>query len=117
VYWRHYLFRTQRSGCAVAMHPESLHGRRLAFRLAPGMGTTDGQGTVLVVAAGPAGLAVALSLARPGFDASLADVAAEVGGRVFKEARLPDVSESRCAPNDSLSCSACPVFPRISVSP
>ncbi|MEI6460144.1 MAG: FAD-dependent oxidoreductase [Pseudomonadota bacterium] len=53
----------------------------------------DGEGTVLVVGAGPAGLEAALTLARRGFEVALADAASEVGGRVVKESRLPGLGE------------------------
>lgn len=46
----------------------------------------------LVVGAGPAGLECALQLARRGYQVTLADSAAEPGGRVLRESRLPGLS-------------------------
>jgi dimethylamine/trimethylamine dehydrogenase len=50
-------------------------------------------GTVLVVGAGPAGLEAALTLGRRGYVVALADAAAQTGGRVTLESRLPGLSE------------------------
>ena len=47
----------------------------------------------LVVGAGPAGLEAALTLARRGFKVTLAEAAAELGGRVSRECRLPGLAE------------------------
>lgn len=46
----------------------------------------------LVVGAGPAGLECALQLARRGYRVTLADAAAEPGGRVLRESRLAGLS-------------------------
>ncbi len=48
---------------------------------------------VLVVGAGPAGLEVALSLARRGYEVALAEAGLEPGGRVARECRLPGLGE------------------------
>ncbi|MEJ8572008.1 FAD-dependent oxidoreductase [Microbaculum marinum] len=52
-----------------------------------------GEGTVLIVGAGPAGLEAAHVLGRRGFTVSLADKAGEPGGRVTRESRLPGLAE------------------------
>jgi dimethylamine/trimethylamine dehydrogenase len=49
----------------------------------------DGSGSVLVVGGGPAGLEAALTLARRGFEVSVADRAPELGGRLRFETALP----------------------------
>ena len=48
--------------------------------------------SVLVVGAGPAGLECALSLGRRGYDVTLAEAAAEIGGRLRFETRLPGLA-------------------------
>jgi dimethylamine/trimethylamine dehydrogenase len=48
--------------------------------------------TVLIVGAGPAGLECALSLARRGYEVSLAEAAEEPGGRLRFETRLPGLA-------------------------
>ncbi len=45
--------------------------------------------TILIVGGGPAGLECAVTLARRGYDVTLADAAAEFGGRLRFETRLP----------------------------
>ncbi|MBV8147022.1 MAG: FAD-dependent oxidoreductase [Gammaproteobacteria bacterium] len=57
-------------------------------RVPPGKG-----GTVLIVGAGPAGLEAALVLGKRGYTVTLADAAAEAGGRVTLESRLPGLAE------------------------
>ena len=47
---------------------------------------------VLVVGAGPAGLEASLALARRGYGVTLAEQAAEPGGRVARECRLPGLN-------------------------
>jgi dimethylamine/trimethylamine dehydrogenase len=47
---------------------------------------------VLVVGAGPAGLECALSLGRRGYEVTLAEAAAEIGGRLRFETRLPGLA-------------------------
>jgi dimethylamine/trimethylamine dehydrogenase len=47
---------------------------------------------VLIVGAGPAGLEAAMMLGRRGYEVVLADRAAELGGRVLREARLPGLA-------------------------
>ncbi len=46
----------------------------------------------LIIGAGPAGLECAVTLSRAGHKVTIADSAAEAGGRVSKEARLPGLS-------------------------
>jgi dimethylamine/trimethylamine dehydrogenase len=53
----------------------------------------DAAGSVLIVGAGPAGLEAAHILGKRGFDVTLADAAAEPGGRVSRESRLPGLGE------------------------
>jgi dimethylamine/trimethylamine dehydrogenase len=53
----------------------------------------DGAGRVLIVGAGPAGLEAAHILGKRGFEVALADGAAEAGGRVSRESRLPSLRE------------------------
>ena len=48
--------------------------------------------TVLVVGAGPAGLEAAVSLARRGYEVTLADAADTPGGRINRECALPGLS-------------------------
>jgi dimethylamine/trimethylamine dehydrogenase len=50
-------------------------------------------GSVLIVGAGPAGLEAAHVLGRRGYQVALADAAAEPGGRVTLESRLPGLGE------------------------
>ena len=57
-------------------------------RVAAGKG-----GSVLVVGAGPAGLEAAHILGKRGYTVALADAAAEPGGRVTLESRLPGLAE------------------------
>jgi dimethylamine/trimethylamine dehydrogenase len=57
-------------------------------RVAAGKG-----GSVLVVGAGPAGLEAAHILGKRGYTVTLADAAAEPGGRVTLESRLPGLAE------------------------
>jgi dimethylamine/trimethylamine dehydrogenase len=57
-------------------------------RVAPGKG-----GSVLIVGAGPAGLEAAHILGKRGYSVTLADAAAEPGGRVTLESRLPGLAE------------------------
>ena len=49
-------------------------------------------GTVLVVGAGPAGLEAALAAGNRGYQVVLAEAAAELGGRVTLESRLPGLA-------------------------
>ena len=49
-------------------------------------------GSVLIVGAGPAGLEAALAAGRRGYQVILAEGAAELGGRVSRESRLPGLS-------------------------
>jgi dimethylamine/trimethylamine dehydrogenase len=48
---------------------------------------------VLVVGGGPAGMEVALSAGRRGYEVVLIETSGELGGRVVKEARLPGLAE------------------------
>ena len=57
-------------------------------RVPPGKG-----GSVLIVGAGPAGLEAAHILGKRGYTVTLADAAAEPGGRVTLESRLPGLAE------------------------
>jgi dimethylamine/trimethylamine dehydrogenase len=50
-------------------------------------------GSVLIVGAGPAGLEAAHVLGKRGYTVALADAAAEPGGRVTLESRLPGLAE------------------------
>ena len=59
----------------------------------PEVARTKGEGSVLVVGSGPAGLEAALTLARRGFQVSVADKAREFGGRLVWESRLPGLRE------------------------
>jgi len=58
-------------------------------RIAP----KDSDASVLIVGAGPAGLEAARALGQRGYTVTLADKAAEAGGRVARERRLPGLSE------------------------
>jgi dimethylamine/trimethylamine dehydrogenase len=51
-----------------------------------------GDGRVLVVGAGPAGLEAAQSLGKRGYEVVLAEAGDELGGRVLGEARLPGLA-------------------------
>ncbi len=51
-----------------------------------------GKSRVLVVGGGPAGLECALWLGRRGVDVTLAEATRDLGGRVFREARLPGLA-------------------------
>ncbi len=51
--------------------------------------------TILIVGAGPAGLECAVSLAKRGHQVTIADAAAEFGGRVTTESQLPGLSAWR----------------------
>ncbi|MFM2354285.1 MAG: hypothetical protein RLZZ528_21, partial [Pseudomonadota bacterium] len=53
----------------------------------------DGKGSVLVVGGGPAGLECALTLARRGFQVSVADSGKDFGGRLLWESRLPGLRQ------------------------
>jgi dimethylamine/trimethylamine dehydrogenase len=48
--------------------------------------------TVLIIGAGPSGLECALTLARRGYEVSLAEAADEIGGRLRFETRLPGLA-------------------------
>ena len=56
----------------------------------PAKSTDD---SFLIVGAGPAGLEAALSLARRGYEVTLAEADEEVGGRVTQESRLPGLAQ------------------------
>ncbi len=56
----------------------------------PAKGSDD---AVLIVGAGPAGLECALSLARRGYEVTLAEARNDVGGRVTAESALPGLAE------------------------
>ena len=51
------------------------------------------QSSVLVVGAGPAGLEATLALGRRGYDVTLAEGTADLGGRVLRESRMPGLAE------------------------
>jgi dimethylamine/trimethylamine dehydrogenase len=53
------------------------------------------QSTILIVGGGPAGLECAVTLARRGYAVTLADAAAEFGGRLRFETRLPGLNTWR----------------------
>ena len=53
----------------------------------------DGEGSVLVVGAGPAGLEAAHILGRRGFDVAVVDAQNHAGGRVTRESKLPGLAE------------------------
>lgn len=55
----------------------------------PEVVTRDAEGQVLVVGAGPAGLEAALTLARRGFQVTVAEKGREFGGRLLWETQLP----------------------------
>jgi dimethylamine/trimethylamine dehydrogenase len=52
-----------------------------------------GEGSVLVVGAGPAGLEAARALGARGYEVHLAEATTELGGRVAREAKLPGLAE------------------------
>jgi dimethylamine/trimethylamine dehydrogenase len=52
-----------------------------------------GDGRVLVVGAGPAGLEAARALGKRGYEVILAEASRQLGGRVLREASLPGMSE------------------------
>ena len=52
----------------------------------------DTDDTVLIVGAGPAGLEAACALGRRGYQVTLAEATAELGGRVARECRLPGLN-------------------------
>ena len=54
-----------------------------------------GEGEVLVVGAGPAGLEAARALGARGYEVTLVDARRELGGRVLRESNLPGLNEWR----------------------
>ena len=60
-------------------HPENIHPKH-----------TDSH--ILIIGAGPAGLEAGRALGQRGYQVTIADRAAEAGGRVAKECRLPGLS-------------------------
>ena len=61
-------------------HPERVNEKK----------SNDG---ILIVGGGPAGLECALTLGRRGYNVTLSESGAELGGRVTKESRLPGLAE------------------------
>ena len=61
-------------------HPERMHEK-------------GGEGKVLIVGAGPAGLEAARALGVRGYDVMVAEATREIGGRVSRESTLPGLSE------------------------
>jgi dimethylamine/trimethylamine dehydrogenase len=59
------------------------------------IGTKKSDDGVLIVGGGPAGLECALSLGNRGYRVILAEASEVLGGRVYKESRLPGLSEWR----------------------